>query len=156
MALMWRQLQALLPLPKPRQLTIDSEAYEADLSVAVQQAFSYLYQYRAGVNEVDFISLLSELCDEQISQSILQHLSQKDWIQRVGEQWYPATLLLDLAQRGRIHSNISSSGTCKVVDVSTGKEIGTVSGMHNEIFLLAGQFYRLTMALLELVGFTGT
>lgn len=122
--------------------TLSSEAYAADLSVAVQQAFSYLYQYRSGVSEVELISLLSELCDEQISQSILQHLSQTDWIQRVGGQWYPATLLLDLAQKGQIHSNISSSGACKVVDVSTGKEIGTASGIQNEIFSLARQSWR--------------
>ena len=122
--------------------TLSSEVYEADLSVAVQQTFSYLYQYRSGVSQIDLIALLSSFCDEQDSQSIVQHLSQTDWIQQVSGRWYPATPLMDLAEKGRIHSNIASSGTCKVIDVSTGKEIGIVSGIQDEIFLLARQAWK--------------
>ncbi|MEL6351572.1 MAG: DEAD/DEAH box helicase [Cyanobacteria bacterium J06627_28] len=122
--------------------TLSDEVYEVELSVAVQQIFSYLYQYRAGVKQTDLIVLLSQLCSEQVSHSILQHLSQTDWIQSVSERWYPATPLLDLAEKGRIHSNIANSGTCKVIDVNTGKEIGMVSGVQDEIFLLARQAWK--------------
>lgn len=125
-----------------RSGTLDSEAYAADLSVVVQQTFSFLYQHRSGVNQLDLISLLSELCDKQTSQTIVNHLYQIDWIQLIGGKWYPSDSMLDMAEKGKIHSNISRSGTCKVIDINTGKEVGTISGIQDEVFILARQAWK--------------
>lgn len=117
-----------------------SEPYVADLSVAVQQTLSYTFQRRSsGVSHKELIAFLSELCSEQAAQQIIEYLNEQDWIQRAGNNWHPTTQLMDKAERGHIHSNIPDQGTYKVIDIESGQEIGTVSGVFDEVFLLARQ-----------------
>lgn len=120
-----------------------SEPYVADLSVAVQQTFSYVFQQRSsGVPHKELIAFLSELCSEQEAQQIIKYLNEQDWIQRAGNNWHPTIQLMDKAERGHIHSNIPDQGTYRVIDIESGQEIGTVSGVFDDVFLLARQAWK--------------
>ena len=44
---------------------------------------------------------------------------------------------MDLAEKGRIHSNIPDSQTYRVVDVASGQEIGKIAGVFDDVFVLA-------------------
>jgi ATP-dependent Lhr-like helicase len=121
-----------------------SESYKADLSVAVQQTLSYIFQSRAsGIPQKELESFLSELCSEQEAKQIIECLSQQDWIQLAGDNWYQTTKLMDKAEKGAIHSNIPDQGTYKVIEIETGQEIGTISGVFDEVFLLARQAWEI-------------
>jgi ATP-dependent Lhr-like helicase len=124
------------------QGTLAGEPYVPDLSVAVQQTLSFLFQKRSGIGEAELFDLLAPLCTEAEARKMVNHLVRKQWIQRVGSMWYPDTKLLDEGEQGRIHSNVPDHGTFKVVSVETGQEIGTISGMIDEVFLLAGRSWQ--------------
>lgn len=117
-----------------------AEPYKADLSVGVQQTLSYVFQRRpSGASDIELKILLSILCNEQRGQQIIEYLNQQNWIQLVGRHWYPTTQLMDKAERGHIHSNIPDQASYRVMDIETGQEVGTISGVFDEVFLLARQ-----------------
>ena len=118
------------------------ESYAADLSVAVQQIFSCLFQCPHGVHESTLIVLLSTLCPEESVKSILDHLRQKDYIAQGRGRWYATSRLMNLGTRGKIHSNIPDTQSYDVVDVSSGRTIGTIAGVFDEVFSLGGRVWR--------------
>jgi len=122
---------------------LPEEPYSPDLSVAVQQIFSYLYQNSDGVKEAEIIYLLSPLCGERESAVILRHLQSKEWIEHAAGKWFASTRLMDLGEKGRIHSNIPESQSYRVVDVASGKEIGSIMGVVDELFVLGGKVWKI-------------
>lgn len=121
---------------------LPGEFYEPDLSVAVQQTFSYLYQHPQGSPEAELIELLSPLCSEGEVRLILGHLRQGGWLEWRTGHWFASTKLMDIGEKGRIHSNIPDSRTYRVIDVNSGKEIGTIAGVFDEVFILAQRTWR--------------
>jgi ATP-dependent Lhr-like helicase len=122
---------------------LSTEPYMADISVGVQQIFSNLYQHPEGLPENEFIELLSPLCTEEEVKLILGHLKKVDWIEFRGGHWFASTKLMDLGYRGRIHSNIPDMEAYKVVDVDSGKEIGTIGGFLDNVFVLARRAWQI-------------
>ncbi len=118
------------------------ESYQADLPVAVQQIFSCLFQFPQGVHESTLIGLLSILCPEESVKSILDHLRHKDYIVQGRGCWYATSRLMNLGTRGKIHSNIPDTQSYDVVDVSSGRMIGTIAGVFDEVFSLGGRVWR--------------
>lgn len=118
------------------------ELYEPDLSVAVQQIFSLLYQYRNGIRETELIELLLPLCSPNEVKLILGHLRDKSWIEYRMGYWCASTRLMDMGEKGRIHSNIPDSKTYKVIDTDSGSEIGTIAGLFDETFMLARRTWK--------------
>ena len=116
--------------------------YEPDQSVAVQQIFSYLYQNPEGISETLIRDILSLLCSEEDAKLILNHLRKYGWIEQRAGHWFASTKLMDLGEKGRIHSNIPDSQNYRVIDMDSGKEIGTITGMFDEIFVLSGRIWR--------------
>lgn len=112
------------------------QPYEPDLSVAVQQALSCIYQHREGLPDEEIIDLLSPLCSEYEARLILANLQGHGWTDRAGGRWFPSQKLMDAGEAGRIHSNIPDRSEYRVVDVDSGKEIGTVHGVFDEVFVL--------------------
>jgi ATP-dependent Lhr-like helicase len=113
------------------------ESYEPDLSVAVQQTFSYLYQHGEGASETELLGLLSFLCSENEAKLILRHLRQGGWVEWRTGHWFASTRLMDMGEKGRIHSNIPDSQTYRVIDINSGKEIGSIAGVFDGVFVLA-------------------
>lgn len=121
---------------------LPEEPYIPDLSVAVQQIFSYLYQNVVGVPNATIMELFSPICSEEEAVLILIHLQEKGWIERRAEKWFASENLMNLGEKGRIHSNIPDSQSYRVVDASSNKEIGSVMGIVDEIFVLAGRIWK--------------
>jgi len=118
------------------------QPYEADLSVVIQQTFSYLYQHPEGVSETELLELASLLCLESEAKAILGHLHHKGWAEWRAGRWFASTRLMDIGEKGRIHSNIPDSETYRVVDVDSGKEVGKIVGVFDGVFVLAGRTWR--------------
>ncbi|MCS7231969.1 MAG: DEAD/DEAH box helicase [Elusimicrobiota bacterium] len=118
------------------------EEYKSDYSVIVQQIFSILYQFPEGVIYEDLYSLVKDLCDEEIFTEILDYILEEEYIHHKGNKYYLSTEIRDLGDRGKIHSNIPDNFEYKVIDVSSGKEIGKLSGFFDEVFILAGNCWK--------------
>ena len=73
---------------------------------------------------------------------ILSHLWQKSWIEQRTGHWFASTRVMDLGERGQIHSNIPDTKAFRVVDVDSGKEIGTIAGVFDDVFVLARQTWK--------------
>ena len=50
---------------------------------------------------------------------------------------------MDMGEKGRIHSNIPDSQTYRVIDIGSGGEIGTISGVFDDVFILAQSAWRI-------------
>ncbi len=122
------------------------ESYQADLSVAVQQIFSRLFQSPEGVRESTLIGLLSTLCPEESVKSLLDHLRRKEFIVQGRGRWYAAFRLMNLGTRGKIHSNIPDTQSYEVVDIDSGRAIGTIAGVFDDVFSLGGRVWRVVSA----------
>lgn len=133
-------LEAMFETAATGTLPVDS--YEPDLSIAVQQTFSYLYQHPAGVPEIELQKLLSSLCAEDAARLILRHLRQRGWIEWRNEHWFASTRVMDMGEKGRIHSNIPGWKNYRVIDADSGSEIGTIGGIFDEVFVLAQRTWR--------------
>lgn len=121
---------------------IPCESYQADPSVAVQQIFSCLYQCPQGVHESTLFGLLSALCPEESLKSILDHLRQRETIVQARGRWYSTSRLMNMGTRGKIHSNVPDTQSYDVVDVSSGRKIGTIAGVFDAVFSLGGRVWR--------------
>lgn len=122
--------------------------YVPDLSVAVQQIFSYLYQHPQGKLETELVEILSPISSTEEVGLILRHLQQKGWVEYRTGHWFASTKLMDKGEEGRIHSNIPDTQSYRVVDTDSGKVIGTIFGTFDETFVLG----RRTWQILSVVG----
>jgi ATP-dependent helicase Lhr and Lhr-like helicase len=131
-AMMKAAISGILPL----------ENYKPDVSVAIQQIFSYLYQHPEGVPEIEILELLSLLCSKDNSKHILENLRNLGWIKFRAQYLSASTELMDLGEKGKIHSNIPESVSYKVIDVDANREVGTIQGVSDEVFVLAKKAWR--------------
>ena len=49
---------------------------------------------------------------------------------------------MDLGEKGFIHSNIPDSQVRQVVDIGSGKTVGTIAGVFDDVFVLAQRAWR--------------
>lgn len=117
--------------------------YVPTVSVIVQQTLSLLYQGRPSVLKADIFDLLAPLASPIILQAILEHLESTGWLIRRERSFHPTTQLMDLAEKGEIHSNVPDSGDYAVIDSASGRTIGRVSGVIDSVFLLNGSAWRI-------------
>lgn len=121
---------------------LPEEPYSPDRSVAVQQIFSFLYQYSQGVTEAEIAELVSPLCADGETKMILEHLRRNGWLEwRLGK-WFASSKLMDWGEQGRIHSNIPDSRVYRVIDIDSGKEIGSIAGVFDDVFALGGKIWQ--------------
>jgi ATP-dependent Lhr-like helicase len=121
---------------------LPEEPYEPDISVAVQQIFSCLYQNPQGLTEMEITDLLSPLCSGEETRVILKHLLRHGWLEERSGKWFASSKVMDLGERGCIHSNIPDSRIFRVFDIDSGREIGTIAGIFDEVFVLGGKIWR--------------
>lgn len=70
------------------------------------------------------------------------HLRAREWIEWRMGRWFASTRLMDMGEQGLIHSNIPDSRTYKVVDVDSGKEVGKITGVFDDVFVLAQRTWK--------------
>ena len=70
------------------------EEYQPDLSVVIQQIFSYLYQFRSGVTQDQLFSLFNCFCYQDKIEKILTKLFQLNWILYDNNKIYTSEELL--------------------------------------------------------------
>lgn len=120
---------------------LDDPKVEPCLSVAIQQILSMSFQNRnSGILTVDIENLLKpfNLSAPHLA-LIVKKLVKEDWILEHRGRLYPSTKTLDLAEKGKMHSNINESKGYRVINGLNGEEIGeigTVDIFSDKIILL--------------------
>jgi ATP-dependent Lhr-like helicase len=118
------------------------EEYKPNLSVVIQQIFSYLYQFRSGITQENLFDLFNFFCSQDKIEKILKNLYQHEWIVYNNNKIYPSEELLTEGDKGKIHSNIPDQGTFKVIDIDSNSEVGMVSSEVDDVFLLAQRAWK--------------
>lgn len=117
---------------------VEPVEYSPDLSVVVQQIFSSLYANPSGLESDYFIELFNGFCSEGDLKDISSHLATKGWIEKRYDKWYATTKVKDWGEKGKIHSNIPSTKTLKVIDIASKRVVGEVQYPVDNIFVVAG------------------
>jgi len=125
---------------------LESQDYQPDLSVAVQQIFSYLYQHKEGASDQDILDLLSPLSSEDECLMILDHLEQEGRLEFRNDKWLATAKLMARGDKGHIHSNIPNTNELLVVDVDSRKQIGKISRRFSNTFVLGHKTWQVVGA----------
>lgn len=105
---------------------IETKRYVPFLSVAVQQTFSMVYGARARglpAGELEKVLVEADMPLEEVRE-IVDHLVDEGYLVRRSGRLAPADRLMDMAERGTIHSNIEDMRLWEVVDQATMRVIG--------------------------------
>ncbi len=121
---------------------LEAAVYEPDLSVAVQQLFSLLFARPSGLPAEQLSRHLRPLATETTLDRILAHLGQNSWLEYRGGKWYASSKVMDMGEKGSLHSNIPDDKEREVVEQATGTAVGRVWGIPADTFLLAGRPWR--------------
>lgn len=101
---------------------------DSDPGVAVQQTFSILFGRRRGVVRSELLDMLSVLGPRRDLDTILDHLAFEGLIEGASmDRLVASTQLMDMGEKGRIHSTIGDTRTVSVVDAASGRVLGQVS-----------------------------
>ncbi len=119
--------------------------YIPDLSVIVQQTFSMLFAQPSGIMRENLFSLLSPLASFEIIEKILIHLLDTAWIEERRGKFFASEKLMNLGERGVIHSNIPQSREFRVIEMSTQKYIGEINleASEGNRFILGGKLWEI-------------
>jgi ATP-dependent Lhr-like helicase len=121
--------------------TLEPVDYSHDPSVVVQQVFSVLYASPNGLTDGYFQNLFEGFCSKDELQDILNHLVNSEWIEKTYEKWCATTKLMDLGEKGEVHSNIPSNKVVEVIDINSRQKVGEVQYPVDEIFVLGGRVW---------------
>jgi len=115
--------------------------YSPDKSVAAQQMLSITCEKPDGILTEEFEGLLAPLCTTEETKTILWQLNKLGWIELQRAKYFPTTKLMDLCEKGALHSNIPDSTSYQIAD-EYGKPIGTISGQFDEVFAMGGNAWK--------------
>jgi ATP-dependent Lhr-like helicase len=129
-----------------RQGAVETTEYRPDASVCVQQLFSLLFAHPHGLERRTVEELLAPLLEglpAGFLAKLLDHLESEEWIEQ-GPRIRATTALMDMAERGTIHSNIPDSGELTVIDAQSGRPITTawLQVAQGSAVALAGRCWR--------------
>ena len=135
-----------------RKNMLEEYPYYEDYSVVVQQIYSKLYARRSGIPEEELISFFDGFCHQDTIKNILiPHLIEKGrLIQKLG-RLYASQEILDLGDKGQIHSNIPDTSAVEVIDISRKRTIGEIAFRHDRIhigerFVLGSRVWEIVQA----------
>lgn len=107
-----------------RRSEVETRVYTPDLSVAVQQLFSLLYATPAGLPLSTVRAHLAPLADGLTFDLLTSHLEGEGYVARRGDRIAAAAMLMDMGEKGRLHSNIPDGREWRVVDAARGTVLG--------------------------------
>lgn len=130
-----------------RQNLLDPRIYNPDMSVVIQQLFSMLCHRKAGINYDEFWNYVHDffLDSSELSEHILPHLEELEFIEMRGMTIFPSEKLMNMAFRGKVHSNIPDMRSYSVKNVQTNHLIGEIelpeTTKEHTAFVLAGKVW---------------
>lgn len=104
--------------------TVEERDAPPDPSVIVQQLFSLGYAHRDGVTPEMVEGLLDPVFGPDDTRRILEHLVSGDHLLRRAGRVFASEEILDIGDKGLIHSNIPDSRERELVDAATGRVLG--------------------------------
>jgi ATP-dependent Lhr-like helicase len=124
---------------------IEPSGYQPDISVVVQQIFSYLFCHTRGEHMTTLASLLKPLANPYQLETILNHLIELGYLHYRRERFCASEKLMDLAEKGLIHSNIPSQREYRVIDIASGRQVGEIAiqAVPGTIFVLGGRVWEI-------------
>jgi len=125
-----------------RQGQLETLPYEPDLSVVVQQLFSMLYAQPTGLTSDELRQVFTNFCPPTDLEEILAHLGRRSFLESRPSRWYASSTVMDMGERGFIHSNVPNQTALRVVDIHSHRVIGQVHEAVDEVFALAGRAWR--------------
>jgi len=105
---------------------VEDQLYRPDVSVIVQQVCSLLFANPGGCQRQDLANIVQPLtCEAPFDalNAILDQMEEDGWIERPYGWIKATTKLMNLGERGKIHSNIPDAGEFHVVDSTSGQII---------------------------------
>ncbi len=127
-----------------RHGVVGDDPYAPDLSVVVQQTFSLLFGSPQGIDANELWRCFEGFCTHEEWEAIMQHLYDQMLIEKSGGRWYAADRVMDMGEKGRLHSNIPDRTARRVVDITSGQAIGEVAEIVDELFALGGRMWQVT------------
>ena len=110
-----------------RSNLLDEKTYYEDLSVVVQQIFSMLYANPSGVMHTALTEIFESFCSQRMHvDRIINHLRENEHIIQKANRLYASEAVMNLAERGKIHSNIPDSVGVLVIDIIRNREVGEI------------------------------
>ncbi|MFH1532331.1 MAG: DEAD/DEAH box helicase [Pseudomonadota bacterium] len=111
-------------LDMARTGTVEERDAPPDPSVIVQQIFSLGYAHRDGITREMISGLLEPVFGEVDTRRIVEHLVQQGHLSLQHNRLFPSEEILDLGDKGLIHSNIPDTRERELVDAATGRVLG--------------------------------
>ena len=129
-----------------RNTFLKAEPYEPDLSVVVQQLFSMLFAARAGVKTERLREPLLALATPDQFDEIVDHLVAEELIVRRSGLLAAGEKVMDMGEKGHLHTNIMVRRPVEVYDEGTGRVLGEVgfAGDGSGEIALGGRAWRVT------------
>jgi len=122
---------------------VERTAYTPDLSVVVQQVFSCLYEHRTGIDREFLFQLFSGFCSPAVVDRLLYHLESLGYVELRRSKWFASPKVIEMGERGTVHSNIPETRDYRVLDETTGVTLGEISTAFVEgVFRIAGKAWR--------------
>lgn len=100
--------------------------YEPDLSVVVQQLFSILFAARAGLKPGKYAEPLLALATPGQLEEIVDHLVAEEFLVRRPGLLAAGEKVMDMGERGHLHTNIADRKPVEVYDEGTGRLLGEI------------------------------
>jgi ATP-dependent Lhr-like helicase len=135
-----------------RKNLLEKYTYFEDYSVIVQQIYSMLYAQRSGIAEDDLCHFFEHFYpNTSLKNILLPHLISEAKIIRKLNKIYATEFILNLGDRGQVHSNIPNTRVMEVYDTSRKQAIGDIQFRTDKIevgerFVLAGKMWEITEA----------
>lgn len=125
---------------------IEDDFYTEDLSVVVQQIFSALFANRNGITEQYLYTLFEGFCSIEDVRCIISELAGNGYITRKAGKIHASENVLNLGERGTIHSNIANTKSVEVINISTNNKVGEIYLADKDLkngktFVLAGKMW---------------
>lgn len=122
---------------------MEQKDYEPDNSVIVQQILSCCYAQRAGLHRNVLRQYLLPVYHQKMIDLVIDKLLVDDLITCRREVLYASTTVMELGDKGILHSNIEDTKKYKVMDVTCGQLIGDIWGPFNKTFVLSHRAWQI-------------
>lgn len=106
---------------------LDNKPYYEDLSVTIQQIFSLLFSQPNGIVLEEILCMFNGFCNiEIVREQIIPHLLDIGLIEKKINKLYASEMVMNLGERGAVHSNIPDRRGVLVYDLERNREIGEI------------------------------